>query len=136
MNYTEMAEELLEMHVQLRGREVNQEMEVYARGEIRALSFLYDNGQKAYPGELSQEMGVSTARIAVLIKRMEEKGWVTRSADTQDSRHIIVSLTPAGMEVLQHQRNDTIGLIANALERLGEEDAKTYLRIRKKMLLG
>ena len=68
----------------------NEELARLTKGEFFVLNYLTDHGGTAFPKALSREMKVSTARIAALLKHMEIKGWVTRTADCQDNRQVIV----------------------------------------------
>lgn len=47
-------------------------------------------------------MVVSTARIAALLNRMEEKGLISRLPDPLDNRQIIVSLSLRARRPLKH----------------------------------
>ena len=79
-------------------------------------------------------MGVSSARIAALLKHLEQKGWIRRCADELDERRVNVSLTEAGRELISERRKEAIGRVAAALRSLGEEDAHEYVRLQQKML--
>ena len=79
-------------------------------------------------------MGVSSARIAALLKHLEQKGWIRRCADELDERRVNVSLTDAGRELINRRRREAIERVAAALRSLGEEDAHEYVRLQQKML--
>lgn len=79
-------------------------------------------------------MGVSSARIAALLKHLEQKGWISRSADEHDERRVNVLLTDAGRELINSRRRDAIERVSAALRELGEEDAREYVRLQQKML--
>ena len=81
-------------------------------------------------------MLVSTARIAVLLNAMEKKGFVTREADGDDNRQIIVRLTPKGYEEARNKREDIINAVIHMLEFLDPDEAAEYLRIQKKIVKG
>ncbi len=134
MDYEAAAEELLEIQAKISKMQVERLMDDYIRGEMYALTFLYRHEGRAYPKEISAGMGVSSARVAVLINHMEKKDWVKRSTDRNDSRQTIVSITDLGQEVLQKGKQERIRQIVQLLEKLGEDDTKEWLRIRRKML--
>ena len=92
------------------------------------------HGMKAHPKELSKDMAVSTARIAALLNHMEEKGLITRQDDPNDNRQVIVSLTPEGNRAIGLKRGVAVECVARMLEHLGEEDAREYLRILRKII--
>ena len=79
-------------------------------------------------------MGVSSARIAALLKHLEQKGFIQRRADEFDERRVNVSLTDTGRELINERRREAIERVAAALRSLGEEDAHEYVRLQQKML--
>lgn len=79
-------------------------------------------------------MGVSSARIAALLKHLEQKGWISRSADEHDERRVNVLLTDAGRELINSRRREAIERVSAALREIGEEDAREYVRLQQKML--
>lgn len=108
MDYKEMAEELLKMRSEWSHVAANEELARLTKGECFVLNYLEKRGGTAFPKDLSREMQVSTARIAALLKHMEMKGWVTRAADCQDNRQVIVSLTPAGRAEIEDKREKAL----------------------------
>lgn len=54
------------------------EIESTKRGFGFLLSYLEQADKEVYAGELSKKLNVSTARIAALLKRMEQDGLITR----------------------------------------------------------
>ena len=59
---------------------------------------------------------------------------IVRTADPNDSRQIMVSLTPEGKRLIQTKRKEVVDLMANALKGLEPEEAETYFRIQRKLL--
>ena len=88
----------------------------------------------AHPKELGRGMAVSSARVAALLNHLEDQGLIRRTADPDDNRQTIVSLTAAGEERIRQRRAQAVALLAQLLERLGPEDAAAYLRLRKKLI--
>ena len=79
---------------------------------------------------------VSTARIAALLSRLEEKQYISRAQDPTDNRQVIVTLLPQGLALIQRIQGEVIAAVVRMLERLGPEDAREYIRIQKKILSG
>ncbi len=134
MDYEELAIELLRVQAKTNRLRASQQMDEYTQGEIFALSYLHESGKKAYPKDISKAMGVSTARVAVLLNHMEQKGWIRRLADEKDNRKTLVTMTDLGEEVMQQRRREVLDTVISVLKDLGEEDAQNLLRIQKKML--
>ncbi|WP_437397723.1 MarR family winged helix-turn-helix transcriptional regulator [Flagellimonas lutimaris] len=51
--------------------------------------------------ELGQRLSLDSGTLTPLLKRMEEKGWVTRERDTKDQRSVKIELTPEGEKIQQ-----------------------------------
>lgn len=133
MDYHLLAEELIELHRRLLSFPVNRMLADLAKGELFVLNYLMVHQDPVHPKELSQQMMVSTARVAALLNRMEE-GLIVRLPDSRDNRQTIITPTQFGIQFVQEHRTGLVDVMAKALELLGPEDAQNYLRIQKKIL--
>ena len=129
MDYFSLAEQMLSVRARLSHLPAGEAVSDACGGEFFALSLLLLHDQPSWPSELRRSMGVSSARIAALLKHLEQKGWISRSAD-----EVNVSLTDAGRELINRRRREAIERVAAALRSLGEEDAHEYVRLQQKML--
>ncbi len=134
MDYEATAVELMRIQALLNRLKSNQLMDEYTQGEIFAMGYLYEVGGKGYPKDISAAMAVSSARVAVLLNHMEDKGWIRRQPDEHDSRKTVVAMTEAGEEMFLLRQREVLDSVVAVLEKLGEDDAKALLRIRKKMI--
>ena len=133
MDYMLLAEKMLSLRARLSHLPAGEAISDACGGEFFALSLLLLDDAPGCPSGLSRSMGVSSARIAALLKHLEQKGWIRRCADELDERRVNVSLTEAGRELISERRKEAIGRAA-ALRSLGEEDAHEYVRLQQKML--
>lgn len=133
MDYSILAEKMLLLRAQLSHLPAGEAVSDACGGEFFALSLLLA-GAPSCPSALSRSMGVSSARIAALLKHLEQKGLVLRRTDEHDERRVNVSLTDAGRKLINERRREAIELVAAALRSLGEEDALEYIRLQQKML--
>ena len=101
----------------------------FTKGEMCILNYLADQTDPVLPGALAAMMEVSTARIAALLRQLEEKDWIRRSVDAADRRCVLVSITDAGRSVVLARKCELGEYFAQILDRLGEEDAREGLRI-------
>ena len=100
MDYFSLAEQMLSVRARLSHLPAGEAVSDACGGEFFALSLLLLHDQPSWPSELRRSMGVSSARIAALLKHLEQKGWISRSADEHDERRVNVSLTDAGRELI------------------------------------
>lgn len=133
MDYTHLAGELLEIHANLIQVPAARQVSKMVKGELFVLNYLMTHEKIVHPKELSEKMAVTTARIASLLNHMEEKQLVERCPDPEDNRQIIVRLTDAGRDAIRKARMEALRLVTAMLEDLGEEDARNYIRIQKKI---
>ncbi len=134
MDYMLLAKELLSTRTKLNNLPAGEALIKMSEGEYYVLTLLFSNGLCSHPSQLSRSMAVSTARVAAILNKLEKKGFVQRSADPDDERKVIVTLTDKGcFEVSLSTKNVLIHL-SKILESLGPEDAKEYIRIQKKLL--
>lgn len=134
MDYLLLAEKMLSLRARLSHLPAGEAISDACGGEFFALSLLLLDDAPGCPSELSRSMGVSSARIAALLKHLEQKGWIRRCADELDERRVNVSLTDAGRELINRRRREAIERVAAALRSLGEKDAHEYVRLQQKML--
>ena len=134
MDYSQLAEKMLDIRAQLSHMPAGEALAEACEGEYYALSFLLTKGEKSCPSELKEHMGVTSARIAAMLKHLEKKGWVKRSADRSDERRVIVSLTEEGRAMISERRREALSRITAALTALGEDEAHEYVRLQQKIL--
>ncbi|MGI6227603.1 MAG: MarR family winged helix-turn-helix transcriptional regulator [Peptococcales bacterium] len=76
--------------------------------------------------ELAERRNLSPATITVTLKRMEKAGWITRRADTEDSRVSRVFLTEKAMNIQN--------LLKEKQQQMEEETFKNFTDIEKVLL--
>jgi DNA-binding MarR family transcriptional regulator len=85
------------------------------------------------PTQISDMMGVSTARVAAVLNSLEEKEMITRRIDSGDRRKIIVELTPKGLSYMEEHQKEQFEKTKTILIALGEEDSRELTRIVGKL---
>lgn len=134
MDYTHLAQQLIDMRAHAPRLKLERTMSQVARGEVLALNYLAANGNQAYPKDMSRALMLTTARVAAMLRSLEGQGMVTRTPDPRDSRQVIVSLTKRGVALVEARQSAMVHSVAKMLEALGEEDAKAYVRIQAKLV--
>ena len=133
-NYEGLATELLQVNEDLLRVPARHLISKLTQGEHFVLKYLLTHRHQAHPVGLSRGLVVSTARIAALLNRMEDKGLISRLPDPLNNRQVIVTLSPQGLEAIQTFRSQVIRSAAQMLADLGPEDAREFIRIQKKLL--
>lgn len=79
--------------------------------------------------DVSRFLSVSKAAVSQMLRSLENKGYITREVDRNNRRNVIVTLTPAGREVLEEQYGEFSRLLEMVVDRLGEDETREMIRI-------
>ena len=120
--YEQLANELVQVNEALLHQPDQDLLSKLSRGEHFVLNYLLTHYGQAHPTDLSRHMVVSTARIAALLNRMEEKGLISRLPD------------PKGEKAIEAFRKKVIQATARMLELLGPDDSQEFLRLQRKLV--
>ena len=129
MDYTALAQEFMRNMSQLHRHNAQKKLNDSMHGESFVLGYISRHNGNVIPSEISNEMGISSARIAATLNSLESKGMITRMIDVSDRRRILVELTPVGKEQVDQHFQEIMEFTTNMLCYLGEHDAKEYVRI-------
>lgn len=130
----ELAEQFINIRRSLPYIKFDKEVSQKVKHDIFILSYLKLHNGVAHPKDLSEEFIVSTARMAVLLNHLEEKGYIVRIHDDEDNRQTIVKLQQKGMDFFDECNNEIIKFIARFFEELGADDAQEFVRLYSKLM--
>jgi len=74
------------------------------------------------PTELASRERIQRPTATRVLARLEEMGLIARTADPQDRRSSLVSVTPEASDLLAEQRTRKTAFLAERIDRLGAED--------------
>lgn len=134
MDYLELARQLAEINKKMLKISEYTKMTDANRGEGVLLGYLRRHDNEATPTELSIALNVSTARIAVLINKMEQKKLVERQKHPENKRNTIVRLLPEGKKLSEKQEEDFNQNVVRFFETLGEEKAALFVELQSEMV--
>lgn len=133
MDYEKLAREFMETMHHMRGRKTQQQINDSMHGEQFVLFYISKHEGNVIPSEISNEMEISSARVAAALNSLEGKGLITRQIDVDDRRRILVNLTDAGKEQVKKHYESVMTFTTNMLKYLGEHDAEEIVRIMKRL---
>lgn len=97
---------------------------------LDVLATLYFNDNALSPTELYDATVFSSGGMTKVLKKLEERKYISRTPSLEDKRSLLVCLTPLGKELVE----DSLGQIASLKEKLFDvlsnqekEDLKTIL---------
>ena len=103
------------------------------RGERGVLLYLYHVGHPLYPGELTEKLGLTTERIANILKVLEKGNLIVRSMDAEDRRRVRVALTPEGEAAARRQNAQAVAFHERIVSRLEPEEARNFVNAIRRM---
>ena len=105
-------------------------------GAGAVLRYLHESPDNVTAGNISEFMHVSTARVAVLIKKMSAQGLVTKEGDANDARITIVRITPKGEEKIRQIHDDIYSQVSNVIDQVGVDRIMDYISISNKIKMA
>lgn len=101
-----------------------------ANAGIGAVMGLLDEaGDGITAGQIAARAGVSTARVAVLLKKMTAKGLILRERDPSDARVTIVRLSDQGRQVADSMREHMFRKVGEVIDQVGYERVLEFFAI-------
>ena len=97
------------------------------------LKLLYTADTPVTAGMISKKLNISTARVAVLLKKMSAKGLVQKEKDPHDARITRVELTNHGRSTIETMWKEIKDQMGKVIDEIGEEKLLEYIAISKKI---
>ena len=95
--------------------------------QMRVLMVLSAVGE-ARMSDLAHQLGVSPSTLSSLVDRLVEAGLANRRDDARDRRSVLVSLAPAGSQMLDQFNDLGADALRSLLEQLTDNDISTVNR--------
>lgn len=70
--------------------------------------------------ELAELEGLAQPTMTLLVKRLEQRGWVVRAREAGDGRVVLISLTECGGRALEGFRADYRAVLAERMQAMSE----------------
>lgn len=93
------------------------------------LRLLYKSSDTVTAGKISDVLMVSTARVAVLLKKMAAKGLITKERSPIDARITVVKLTKYGAETVEEICRQMYRQMGIVIDTVGEERLLEFIAI-------
>ena len=84
-------------------------------------------------GKISEMMGVSEARVTALLKKMINRGYITKEKDERDALVAIVKLTLEGIAMADGLRDTLRQNIAAVIDAVGMEKLTLYVQLTEEI---
>lgn len=106
-----------------------------SEGKFTLLMSLYAEGETA-ASELALRIGVTPATVSVMVKRMlaTPEPLISMSRSDVDGRSRLITLTPAGLSLIQQALPNHLKAIRSFSEVLDEQDRESLILMLRKLL--
>ena len=130
--YRKLAEELIAQLGKINHSDEPVKIDRFLEGEYAVLGYLATHEQTR-PGDLCEELGMSSAHVAKPLRNLEAKGEITRAMDPGDRRKTLIQLNESGRIRIEEGWDWLMNELSQKLERLGEQDARELVRLLGRM---
>lgn len=91
-------------------------------GTLAVLKYLYDATDEVNSVDISNFICISSARVTVLIKKLEQRGLLTKTNSSTDARVKIIKLTDKGHAIAKKHRERMFATTGEILDTFGLEE--------------
>lgn len=97
------------------------------------LLYLAAGEEEVTASMISEYMQVSTARVTVLLKKMEAKGLIEKERDPEDNRRVKVTLSDRGRELATQVQERIDAHVASMIDQIGMERMMEFAATAKEI---
>lgn len=103
----------------------------FSKSHILILDFLANEGPKR-PSAIAEHLKVTTGGVTVLTTKLLKSGYIEKTQNENDRRASQITITKAGMKVLDQSREQVEALVTNLFGMLTDEEINWLRQIFKK----
>lgn len=103
------------------------------QGMNSILSYLKTKKEDVTAGELAIQLDVSTARIAVLLKKLEKLNMIVKRISPKDARVTIVEITQTGLKHIDEETKKSVSIMQKILEKVDPKEIEEFIRLATKI---
>lgn len=129
----EQVEQVLELLRESNPEDCFKKMNETTMGVGAVLMYLKKAREPVSAGQISQRMNVSTARVAVLLKKMESRGLLVTGGSPTDARVRVARLSAQGERAAVRLEKELYDQTAYLIERVGAERLAEFACISREI---
>ena len=103
----------------------------FSKSHILILEYLANEGPKR-PSAIADRLKVTTGGVTVLTTKLLKSGFIEKTQNENDRRASQISITPAGLDLLEQSRKQIDTLINHLFGMLTEDEIETLRNIFNK----
>ena len=98
-------------------------------GVSAVMRYLYETDGPVSAGEISRFLQVSTARVAVLLKKMESRELIDRVSDAHDARKSMIRLSDQGRALCTRMLGELSRRLSEVIDRVGRARIREFIAV-------
>ena len=98
-------------------------------GVSAVMRYLYEADGPVSAGEISRFLQVSTARVAVLLKKMESRELIDRVSDAHDARKSMILLSDQGRALCTRMLGELSRRLSEVIDRVGRARIREFIAV-------
>ncbi len=103
----------------------------FSKSHILILAFLHTEGPKR-PSAIAEKLKVTTGGVTVLTTKLIKAGLIEKTQHETDRRASQIHITSAGIQMLEHTRQQVDAVLESLFGMLSEDELKTLTNIFEK----
>ncbi len=96
-------------------------------GFYAAIRYLHMSDDEVNAVDISKFMEISSARMAILLKKLESKGLIEKGVSKKDARAVSIKLSPEGIKLAEEMREHMHTVLGRVIDEIGFSDLKFVL---------
>lgn len=132
MDKSELRDALMQQLWRMNKLDLMVSLREFIEGELAALYYLHGCEEAVTPSQISENLQVSRARAANILRALREKGFVEMSIAEDDRRKMDVCITEEGRRYFDEKYDYIVRYFDLYVEVLGERDIAELTRLLKK----
>lgn len=97
------------------------------------LRLLYESEETVTAGQIAEYMHISTARVAVLLKKMVARKLIIKEASSSDARVTMVRLSEYGREAVESMRSEIHAQFGTVIDKVGMDRMLEFVDISREI---
>jgi len=104
-----------------------------SEGENKVLGLLYETKENLSAGKISSLLSLTTARVAVILSSLAEKGMIRKLRDVNDRRRTMVEITEKGKHHAEEMYQELLDCMDYLVEHVGSEKMNAFVDILREI---
>lgn len=134
MNVDKLSKEFSQMHIDKARLLTQMANALSISGEVGVLLWLSQRSEDTFAVDIIDHFDLTPGRVANIVKKLEQKGYIERLQSSDDQRKARIFLTAKGISRANELFSEMNAGHARLIDALGEEDALQTMRILRRII--